>query len=68
LFASSAGVSAAKRWPPGVLNAKIPLLLRAKLLLGALAGNIAHAGNVIVGVHINNVESMAEPAVKTRWR
>jgi len=40
---------------------KIPLLLRAGLLVGALAGTVAHAGNVIVGVHVNNVESMTEP-------
>jgi hypothetical protein len=40
---------------------KIPLLLRAGLLLSALAGNVAHAANVIVGVHVNNIDSMAEP-------
>jgi hypothetical protein len=40
---------------------RIRLLLRAGLLLGALAGNVAHAGNVIVGVHVNNVDSMTEP-------
>ena len=39
---------------------KIRLLLGAGLLLGALASNVAHAGDVIVGVHVNNIESMTE--------
>jgi hypothetical protein len=36
------------------------LLLGVWLPLGALAGNVAHAGNIIVGVHVNNIESMTE--------
>jgi hypothetical protein len=38
---------------------KIGLLLCAGTLLGALAGN-AHAGTIIVGVHVNNIDSMTE--------
>jgi hypothetical protein len=33
---------------------EIPLLLRAGLLLGTLAGSVAHAANVIVGVNLSN--------------
>jgi len=39
---------------------RIRLLLRAWLLLSALGGGVAHAGNVVVGVHVNNIESMTE--------
>jgi hypothetical protein len=35
------------------------LLFRAKRLLGALASNFANVGK-IVGVHVNNIESVTE--------